>query len=109
MSFAALQRANADFITSHVLGEAIEYRRSGYPTWTSINAQVDRNPLDIGGIGVIQNTIDVFVSRTAVANVFVAGDQFRLAAAALGEEKPRYKVAEIDTRADGYYRLRCVK
>ena len=79
------------------------------PTWTPIWAQVDRNPVEIGGLGVLENTIDIFVSRTDVANVFVAGDQFRLAAVALGEEKPRYKVAWIDTRAEGFYRLRCVK
>ena len=109
MAFADLAKSHAAYVASHVLGESVQYQAHPGATWATLKAKVQRRPVDPIG-QVLSNSVEVFVSKSAVAKVSVGKDQVRLTAdAKVGEPVPRYRVTEILGEGPGHWWLRCVK
>lgn len=109
MAFKDCAKLNALFIASHVLGESIQYVQGSAAPPLTVSAKVNRRIVDVVG-NVLQNAVDVFVSKTSIGAVEVGKDTVRLTADQIaGQPVPTYRVASVLTDGLGYWNLRCVR
>src|SRR6188474_529842 len=107
-SFKALARGVSTFIADHIFGELIEYRAWPAPTWTPIQATVDREPIDAMG-QFLRNVAVVTVPRDAVEGWSITRDEVRLLMDARpSEAAPIYTVLSARPEA-GHWILHCEK
>lgn len=107
MGIADIAKLHSAFIAGHI-GEEVRYRRHPSPVWEDIWAEVQRNPVDEMG-GVLQSTINVFVSKSVLPAVTPREDDVQLAQTEPGVDPPTYRVRRILSQGAGHWNLEATK
>jgi hypothetical protein len=102
MLIAPLAKRNASFATAHALGEVIEYRTFPYPDFVTVDAVVERRPIDSLQGGWLKNTIHLRISKTDVPTVNVGKDEVRV-------DGHEYRVQLVLESSPGFFKMEAIQ